>query len=107
MTTVFIVYNARNADEYEKYLINKKVALVRSQPMIKSYEIYRMDKVLSPTNDPIPLPYQFVAKIEITDMAAFAKAMQTTEMQAFVKEYRVYLEAENLWTIGHRIEPSA
>jgi uncharacterized protein (TIGR02118 family) len=108
MTTVFIVYNAKDADakaadEYEKYLKEKKVALVRSQPYIKSYEIYRIDKVLGAEDKP---PYQFVAKLEISDMGEFAKAMQSPEMQAFVKEYRTYLESSpNIWTIGHKIEP--
>jgi uncharacterized protein (TIGR02118 family) len=112
MPTVFMVYNAKDAnvktaDEYEAYLKKKKVALVRSQPYIKSYEIYRIDKVLAPENVPTP-PYQFVAKMEISDMGEFAKAMKTPEMQAFVKEYRTYLESTpNVWTIGHKIEPGS
>jgi len=108
MTTAFIVYNAKdakNADEYEKYLKEKKVAFVRSLPIIKSYEIYRIDKVLGSEDKP---PYQFVAKVEISDIGEFAKAMQTPEMQAFVKEYRAYLESSpNIWTIGHKIEPGS
>ncbi|GAH74255.1 unnamed protein product, partial [marine sediment metagenome] len=45
MPTVFAIYNARDskaADEYEKYLKDKKVALVRSMPHVESYEIYRI-----------------------------------------------------------------
>ena len=108
MATIFIVYNAKDAksaDDYEKYLREKKVPLVRSQPFVESYDIYRMDNVLSPPGV-ASLPYQFVAKLEISDLGQFAKAMQTTEMQEFVKEYRAYLEENpNIWTMGHKIEP--
>lgn len=108
MATIFIVYNAKDAksaDDYEKYLKEKKVPFVRSQPFVKSYDIYRMDKVLAPPGVS-NLPYQFVAKLEISDLGLFAKAMQTPEMHEFVSEYRAYLEADpNKWVMGHKIEP--
>ena len=117
MPTVFAIYNARDlkaADEYEKYLKDKKIALVRSIPHVESYEIYRIDNVLAPIvadprNPPSEPPYQFVAKIEITNLEDFTKPTQTPEMQAFVQEYSAYLDQSgplNVFTLGHKVEPA-
>ena len=116
MPTVFVVCNAKDAksaDEYEKYLKDKKVALVRSSPGVEAYEIYRIDMVLGPAianarNVPSQPPYQFVAKAEITNLEDFTKPMQTPEMQAFVEEYSAYLDPSgplNVFTVGHKVEP--
>lgn len=116
MPTIFVVYNAKDlktADDYEQYLKRKKVALVRSMPYTKSYEIYRIDKVLAPAivdpkNPPSDPPYQFVAKVEVTNLEDFAKANQTPEMQAFAQEYSAYIDPNgplNVFTLGHKIEP--
>lgn len=117
MPTLFAIYNARDskaADEYEKYLKDKKVALVRSMPHVESYEMYRIDMVLGPVvadpqNPPSEPPYQFVAKIEITNLEDFTKAMQTPEAQAFMQEYGAYLDQSgplNVFTLGHKVEPA-
>jgi uncharacterized protein (TIGR02118 family) len=116
MLTVFAIYNAKSskaADDYEQYLKKKKVALVRSMPFVKSYEIYRIDNVLAPLvdnpkNPPSDPPYQFVAKIDYTNLEDLAKTAQTPEMQAFTKEYSAYIDPNgplNVFTIGHKIEP--
>ncbi len=109
MATVFSVYNtkdAKTADEYEKYLKQKKVTFIRSQPWAKSYEIYRIDGVLgSPPRKP---PYQFVAKMEVSSLGEFAQWLQTPESQAFLKEYDAYLEPSGGlrgFTVGHKVEP--
>ncbi len=117
MPTVIIVYNAKDlktADDYEQYLKKKKIALVRSMPIVESYEIYRIDKVLAPAvadpqNPPSEPPYQFVAKLEFTNLEDFAKANQTPEMQAFIQEYSAYIDPNgplNVFTLGHKIEPA-
>ncbi len=113
MPTIFAVYNAKDAksaDDYEQYLKRKKIAFIRSLPGIKSYEIYRIDGVVgSPPNAPSKPPYQFVAKIEVSSLGDFAKASQTPEMQALLKEYDVYLEPSGglrVFTVGRRVEPS-
>ena len=111
--TLFAVYNAKSsevADEYENYLVEKKIALVESMPHIISYEIYRIDSIFGPAvanpqNLPIEPPYQFVAKIEVTSIEEFVKAAQTPEAQAFTKEYSEFLDPSSLFTIGHRLEP--
>ena len=116
MPTVFAVFNAKGlkaGDDYEQYLKKKKVALVRSMPFVKSYEIYRIDNVLgplvaNPKNPPSGPPYQFVAKVDVTSLEDFAKAMQTPEMQAFIREYSAYIDQNgplNVFTVGHKIEP--
>ena len=116
MPTVFVVYNAKSlktADDYEQYLKKTKVALIRSRPFVKSYEIYRIDNVVGPAvadpkNPPSDPPYQFVAKIEVTSLEDYAKAAQTPEMQAFVKEYSAYIDENgplNVFTLGHSVEP--
>lgn len=116
MPTVFVVYNAKDAksaDEYEKYLKEKKVAFVRSMTNIESYEIYRIDMVLAPgianaQNVPSQPPYQFVAKLEISSLDEFAQAAQSPEMQSFVEEYSAYLDPSgplNVFTVGHKVEP--
>ena len=112
MTTLFAVYNAKSsevADEYEKYLVEKKIALVESMPYIISYEIYRIDSIFGPAvanpqNIPTELPYQFVAKIEITSIEDFVNAAQTPEAQAFIKEYSEFIDPSSVFTIGHRLE---
>ena len=107
MDTIFMVNNAKDAksaDEYEKYLKRKKIAFIRSQPWAKSYEIYRIDGVLGPGQP----PYQFVAKMEVTSVGDFGKAMQSPEMQAFAKEYDAYLQPSGglrVFTVGRKIEP--
>ena len=111
-TTLFAVYNAKSsedADEYEKYLVEKKIALVESMPHIISYEIYRIDSIFGPAianpqNLPTELPYQFVAKIEITSIEDFVNAAQTPEAQAFIKEYSEFIDPSSVFTIGHRLE---
>jgi len=116
MPTVLMAYNAKDAksaDEYEKYLKEKKVAFVRSQTNIESYEIYRIDRVLGPAianarNIPNQPPYQFVAKMEISSLDEFAQAARSPEMQAFVEEYSAYLDPSgplNVFTVGHKVEP--
>jgi hypothetical protein len=116
MPTVIIVYNAKDsktADDYENYLKRKKITFVRSKPFIKSYEIYRIDKVLAPAvlepkNPPSEPPYQFVAKAEVTSIEDFAKGSQTPEMLAFNQEYSAYVDPNgplNVFTLGHKVEP--
>jgi uncharacterized protein (TIGR02118 family) len=115
MLTVFAIYNAKDAktaDEYENYLKEKKVALVRSFPFVESYEIYRIDRVLGPAvadpqNPPAEPPYQFVAKMEVASLDDFAKGPQTPEGKAFAEEYSAFLDPSAVFTIGHRIEPRA
>ena len=110
-TTLFAVYNAKSpevAEEYEKYLVEKKIALVESMPYIISYEIYRIDSIFgpgvaNPQNLPTDLPYQFVAKIEVTSIEDFVNAEQTPEAQAFIKEYSAFIDPSTVFTIGHRL----
>ena len=110
-TTLFAVYNAKSpevAEEYEKYLVEKKIALVESMPYIISYEIYRIDSIFgpgvaNPQNSPTELPYQFVAKIEVTSIEDFVNAEQTPEAQAFIKEYSAFIDPSTVFTIGHRL----
>ncbi len=113
MATIFAVYNAKDAksaDDYEKYLRRKKIATVRSLPGVTAYDIYRIDGVVgSPPNAATKPPYQFVAKIEVTSLTDFAKAAQTPEMQALMKEYDVYLEPSGglrVFTFGRKVEPT-
>jgi hypothetical protein len=111
-----VVYNAKSlktASDYEQYLKKKKVALVRSRPYVKSMEVYRIDKVVGPAvanpkDPPSDPPYQFVAKIEVTNLEDYAKAAQTPEMQEFIGEYSAYIDQNgplNVFTVGHSVEP--
>ena len=88
----------------------KKIAIVRSSPVVDSYEIYRIDKVFAPSttnpqNTPSEPPYQFVAKMEITNLEDFAKAMQSPEIKEFVEEYSAFIDPSSVFTMGHKIEP--
>ena len=116
MPTLLLVYNARDAksaDEYEKYLKKKKIAFVRSLTGVESYDIYRTDMVLAPAmanakDLPAQPPYQFVGKLEISDLDKFAQSAGSPEMQAFTEEYSAYLDPSgplNVFTLGHKIEP--
>ena len=116
MPIVFAVYNAKDAksaDEYEKYLKEKKVAFVRSLTFVESYESYRIDAVIAPgianaQNVPDQPPYQFVAKMEVSSLDEFAQTSQSPEMQAFTEEYSAYLDPSgplNVFTVGHKVEP--
>ena len=118
MPTILVVYNAKDAktaDDYEAYLKKKKVAFTRSLPGVESYEIYRGDMVIAPLTAevkdlPSQPPYQFVAKIEVSDMDKFAQFQTTPEAQAFLAEYGAYLDPGgplNVFVLGHRIEPGA
>ena len=117
MPTIIVVYNAKDkktADDYERYLKSKKIPFLRSKPYINAFDMYRIDKVLAPSvvdakNPPSEPPYQFVAKCEVKDLEAFGEDNQTPEMQAFAQEYSAYLDPNgplNVFTLGHKIEPS-
>jgi uncharacterized protein (TIGR02118 family) len=113
VATILTVYNAKDtatADEYEKYLRAKKVALVRAIPAVQSYEIYRVDAVLgpavsNPVNPPTEPPYRFVAKIEVSSVEDFVAQTSTPEGTAFVEEYSAFLEPTVVLTLAHGIEP--
>ena len=109
MPTICVIYSAKdakNADDYEKYLKQKKIPLLRSQPMIKSWNVYRIDAVLEPAGT--QPPYQFVGIGEVSSIEEFAKANQTPEMRAFRQEYMAYLDPAKIiggFTMGHKVEP--
>ena len=112
MPTLFAVYNLidkEKADEYDKYLTNTKIPGIRGAPWCKTFNTWKIGKVLAPavsepegelTSEP---PHMYVAKIEVSDLDTMVSFLGTDEGKAFVKSWRVYIDPTAIFTLGHEV----
>jgi len=86
MPTIFAVYNLKNvqsANEYKDYLVGTKIPGIRGAPWCTDFKTWKMDSVLAPAVSepegvlPAEPPYQYIAKIEVSDMDAMVSFLGT------------------------------
>ena len=112
MPTLFAVYNLidkEKDDEYNQYLINTKVPGLRGALWCTAFNTWKIDKVLAPAVSepegelPTGSPYQYVAKIEVSDLDAMVSFLGTDEGKEFVKSWSVYIDPKAIFTMGHEV----
>ena len=112
MATLFAVYNLKenqNSDEYDNYLTTTKLPGVRGAPWCTDFKTWKIDKVLGPAvaepegGLPAESPYQYVAKIEVSDLDAMVSFLGTDAGKEFVKSWSVYVDPTAIFTIGHAV----
>ena len=112
MPTLFAVYNLQNdqkAEDYDSYLIKTKIPGIRSAPWCTAFNTWRIDKVLAPAVSepegelPAKTPYQYIAKIEVSDLDAMVSFLGTDAGKEFVKSWSVYVDPTAIFTMGSEV----
>jgi len=112
MATLFAVYNLKNkknAGEYDNYLTQTKIPGIRGASWCTDFKTWKIDKVLGPAVSkfegkiPSESPYQYIAKIEVSDMDAMMSFLGTDAGKAFVQSWSVYLDPTSIFTVGHEV----
>ena len=112
MSTLFAVYNLKSnqqSEDYDKYLIETKIPGVSGAPWCTDFKTWKIDKVLGPAvSEPegellIETPYQYLAKIEVSDLDAMLSFLGTEAGQKFVASWSVYLDPTAIFTVGHKV----
>jgi hypothetical protein len=113
MSTLFAVYNLidnQSSDEYDKYLIGKKIPGIRSAPWCAGFNTWKIDKVLAPAVSapegdlPSESPYMYVAKIEVSDLDAMVVFLGTAVGKAFVKSWSIYVDSKSIFTLANEVK---
>ncbi len=109
MPTLFCVYNLKNdanADAYDQYLKSTKIPGIRGAPWCTEFNTWKIEKVLAPAvaepegELPVKSPYQYVAKIEVSDLDAMVQFMGTPAGQDFVKSWSIYIDPTAIFTMA-------
>ncbi len=113
MPTIFAVYNVKKgkkAEEYEDYLTKAKIPGMQGESwFINDFKTWKIDKVLAPAvSDPegkLPTepPYQYVAKIEVSDLKAMMNFLGTEAGKKFVKSWSLYIDPGAVFTLGREM----
>ena len=112
MATLFAVYNLKEnqiTEEYGNYLIETKIPGIRSAPWCTDFKTWKIDKVLGPAVSepegelPAESPYQYVAKIEVSDLDAMLSFLGTDAGKEFVKSWSVYIDPTAIFTIAQEV----
>ena len=112
MPTLFAVYNLKKdtkAEEYDSYLTQTKIPGIRGAPWCTDFTTWKIDKVLAPAVSepegelPKEPPYQYVAKIEVSDLDAMVSFLGTDAGKEFVKSWSVYIDPTAIFTLGHEV----
>ena len=112
MPTLFAVYNLQdnqNFEEYDNYLMQTKIPGIKGAPWCTDFKTWKIDKVLGPAvSDPqgeLPStpPYQYIAKIEVSDLDSMLSFLGTEAGKEFVKSWSVYLDPTSIFTMGHEV----
>ena len=112
MTTLFAVYNLKRnqtSEEYDNYLTETKIPGIRGAPWCTNFNTWKIDNVLGPAVSepegelPAEPPYQFVAKIEVSDLDAMVSFLGTDAGKEFVSSWSVYIDPTAIFTIGHEV----
>jgi hypothetical protein len=113
MPTVFAVYNLKKGEkpeQYENYLTKTKIPALRGESwFIKDFTTWKIDKVLvSVVSEPegklpVDAPYQYVAKIEVSDLNAMMNFLGTEGGKQLIKSWSVYIDPTAIFTLGHEM----
>ncbi len=112
MPTLFAVYNLKSDQDdtkYDDYLTKTKIPGIQGAPWCTAFNTWKIDKVLAPAVSepegelPTGSPYQYVAKIEVSDLDAMVSFLGTDAGKEFVKSWSVYIDPTAIFTMGHEI----
>ena len=113
MPTLFAVYNlkkGKKAEEYDNFLTKTKIPVLRGESwFIKEFKTWKVDKVIaSAVSEPegkLPTepPYQYVAKIEVSDLNALVSFLGTEGGKQLIKSWSVYIDPTAIFTLGHEM----
>ena len=113
MATLFAVYNLKKgakAEEYDNFLTKIKIPALRGKSwIIKEFKTWKVDKVLaSAVSEPegkLPAepPYQYVAKIEVSDLNAMVNFLGTEGGKKIMKSWSEYMDPATIFTLGHEM----
>jgi hypothetical protein len=113
MPTLFCVYNLKDkqmTEEFDKYLTDTKIPGIRGAPWCTGFNTWKIDKVFAPAVSepqgelPSESSYMYIAKLEVSDLDAMIKFLETDEGKKFVKSWSVYLDSKSIFTMGHDME---
>jgi len=113
MPTLFAVYNLKKEkkpEEYDNYLAKTKIPAMRGESwFIKDFKTWKIDKVLSSMVSepegklPAEPPYQYVAKIEVSDLNAMVSFLGTEGGKQLIKSWSVYIDPIAIFTMAHEM----
>jgi len=112
MPTLFAVYNLKteeNSGDYDTYLTETKIPGIRGAPWCTAFNTWKIDTVLAPAVSepegelPAESPYQYIAKIEVSDLDAMVSFLGTDAGKEFVKSWSVYVDPTAIFTMGHEV----
>jgi hypothetical protein len=113
MPTLFVVYNLKKGkklEEYDSYLMKTKIPALRGESwFIKDFKTWKIDKVLASAvlepegKLPAEPPYQYVAKIEVSDLNAMVNFLGTEGGKQLIKSWSVYIDPAAIFTLGHEM----
>ena len=113
MPTLFAVYKLKDKKDFEKYdsyLHETKIPGIRGAPWCTDFMTWKIDKVLGPAVSepegelPVEPTYQYLAKIEVSDLDAMLSFMTTDAGKEFVASWSVYLDPTSFFTIGNEVK---
>jgi hypothetical protein len=113
MPTLFAVYNLKKGkkpEEYDNFLTKTKIPTMRGESwFIKDFKTWKIDKVVaSMVSEPegkLPAepPYQYVAKIEVSDLNAMMSFLGTEGGKQLTKSWSVYIDPIAMFTMAHEM----
>ena len=113
MPTLFVVYNLKEGakpEEYDTYLTKTKIPALRGQSwIIRDFKTWKIDKVLaSAVSEPegkLPPdpPYQYVAKIEVSDLNAMMSFLGTDGGKQLTQSWSTHIDPTAIFTLGHEM----
>ena len=113
MHTLFAVYNLKKGNkpkEYESYLTKTKIPALRGQSwFIRDFRTWKIDRVLASAVSepegklPVEPPYQYIAKLEVSDLNAMVDFLTTEGGKQLIKSWSVYIDPTSIFTIAHEI----
>ena len=113
MHTLFAVYNLKKGNkpqEYESYLTKTKIPALRGQSwFIRDFRTWKIDRVLASAVSepegklPVEPPYQYIAKLEVSDLNAMVDFLGTEGGKQLIKSWSVYIDPTSIFTIAHEI----
>jgi hypothetical protein len=102
MPIVFFLNRLRpgaSGADYERWVREVDYPTARALPPIKSYVVAKMAATL----DGQPAPYDYVERVEITDLDDYRAALADPSMEAFAKEWSSHI-GESIAVYGEEID---
>jgi hypothetical protein len=86
-------------EQYEQWVRDVDYPTARSLTTIRSYVVNRIDATL----DGDPAPYDYIERVEVTDLDAYRNELRTAEgMEDFSRQWSSFVD-ESVAVTGHEI----